>query len=79
MNVMKISALIIGGGVLAACQPTPAAETVSANEDLNAVQLQQLDENNDGMVSSSESQRIEDVAERGPNAIPDSQLVDLDD
>lgn len=79
MKLTTVSVLSLGTLALAACQPTPAAQTIAMSDDLTATELQELDTNNDGMIDAAERRRIESVADSGVSPIPDSQLVEVDE
>ncbi len=79
MKLTTVSVFALGTLALAACQPTPAAETIAMSDDLTATELQELDTNNDGVVDAAERQRIESVADQGVSPIPESQRVSVDD
>jgi hypothetical protein len=79
MKIMTASAFALGTLTLAACQPTPAAQTIAMSDNLTATELQELDTNNDGVIDAAEAQRIESVANRGVSSVPESQLVTVDD
>ena len=66
-------------GLAAACQPTTAAQTISANSDLDAVELSRLDDNNSGTIDTMEATDTAEAAARAGNAVPEPQVVDVQD